>query len=560
MPTKGSGCCCHECWFRGECSPDATHDSYSYQRGRCCRCFPRQLCATLTLPEYCEGQGDDTEDVADRTVGVTLYLDEETYSYSGTFQVLGLGNLSFSLYFLKEIGTTTHACWAAFDCPSLGLTGENIARVPLGGEYQDLEQKIADCEAFEFEFDINLSAAFPTCGGAATVAFAPAPMSRVERCCHNSCVHRRVCLTYDSGYGDAEMARVCIEVDGSDSLWQHTFTDPLTGELVEIKVYLDSFENDQPVLRVEAPTLGEPLEYNPVDADCPTMAASWTFYGGETVTVRGDPRGHLCGNCKCICTDICVTLIEDALLAHPAPKAFVGAASYDDAYACEGETEGALGEWEVTLVDVEGVEADRSVRLWLQCDCDGKTRLYCEGVDEGIEIDCPAIADIANPELKQVAFAVNPGGGAQSYTVYVSCSGCQPCRMRVAAVPCCPDRVGAFSLPAILHMEVTSTNADCECLLGATGTLIWNGDTIVPEWSGHLSSPGLPGCEPYDGSFPFTLRCGGNGVGDWELEGCGTFTNQDGTCDPFSLDFLGGGGCAMCEENATAEFTVTISE
>lgn len=568
MGTKNSGCCCDACRDRGSCtatvlveSSDVDPYDSSIVRGRCCKCFPRRICVTLTMPSGCNCAGDDPTDQYDQTLGTILDFDCDQFAYSGSFSCIGDGgSFAFTLRMIED-WDNNHKCWLAFESEKLGYTGASTLLIPLGGETQDHDLKLDDCELFEFQFDIELNANFGNCG-AATISIAPADNIAVPRCCNETCVYTRACITLEDEYG-AETLFACLdELDEYGRLgWVATFDDPYSEGTLSVTIYIENYtevinEGALPLLRIVATELGTLVSDEQQTAACPAMSASWDYYEGWTVSIKGDTRSW-CTDCKCICRCICVTKYIDSGLATPG-KVFTGTACWDDTYGC---ISGRIGGWDVTLEDVEGLDPPTTASFYLSCDeCTGVTTLVFEDDPTNPKtIDCPDIVNATTPGSTSVEWQVD---GAEPYTMRVACLGCSPCRSRTPITPCCSGR----RLPAVLYAEVISTNVDCECLMGATATLVWNGDEHDPVWEGVWTLvAGSPPCNPLAEGEAVSLQCtGGSDCNGWQFEFCGGGPGgspEPGcSCEPVELSFCGGAGCASCENPATSAFCVLITE
>jgi hypothetical protein len=201
--------------------------------------------------------------------------------------------------------------------------------------------------------------------------------------------------------------------------------------------------------------------------------------------------------------------------------------------------------WAVTLVNSEDPYDTLDVNFWLEYDCTTQTTYVRTSVStERKQIMCPDFTDNASPMSEGIGWQVSPGGGDYPYYLSAKCLACEPCSVnQLVATSCCPYN----PLPAVLTIEVISTNPDCVNLLGEIGTLVWNGSEAEPVWSGFL----------FDNEF--ILTCGGNCGDAWCLTGCGSLFMLTAECDPLELTFNGGGGCAACVDPATGDYTVAIT-
>lgn len=545
---------CPSCRTRGECHPDIHGVSLVYDEtktpGRCCKCWPLRLCVTLTMPEGCACPGDDPTDDADRTIGAYCELDCTEYSYTGSFACRGTGQtVDFKIYMVETIGAPSE-CWLAFESECLGYIGPDLLLIPLGGEYQDRDEKRAECDSFSWDFEIDLGECFYGCG-AGTVSIAPADTVPVPRCCPTSCPYARACLTLTSDYGEEKLL-VCVTEGAYGHYYRALFDDPFSAQQIEVVVHVDDADLSDGMLdlRIEADFLGQLVSEETQSVACPYMVAEWEFYDGWTLSIKGDNHAG-CSDCRCVCRCICVTKITDNFLAT-VPTVFTGVGCWEETYAC---ADGEPGGWDVELTDIEGEQDAQTARFHLECDeCTGTTYIVYDGKpNDRREIDCP---DIRNPAAPEVPIEwVVTDEGEQPYTIRVECVACRPCGVRPPITPCCPDRA---YLPPVLHLEITSTNAACTCLLGLTAVLIFNGDEFDPKWTGTLTGAG-GGCP--DGTAELTLECSGPGCDSWTLTGCGPMELQAGcSCDPLELAFCGGGGCSLCEDPATSEYCLVITE
>ncbi len=198
-------------------------------------------------------------------------------------------------------------------------------------------------------------------------------------------------------------------------------------------------------------------------------------------------------------------------------------------------------------MNIEDEGDTQDIQFWLEYDCETQTTYVRTSVsDVRSEITCPdfKVGPEEGPQ-QDISWSISAIDGAQPYLLTVRCLACTECSLNpfVNSV-CCPY----FQIPAILTIEVTSTNGDCANLLGQTGTLIWNGDEFAPVWTGFLFGN------------EFILTCGGECGTTWCLSGCaGPEQQGDGICDPLELVFTSFGGCANCVNPATGSYTVTIT-
>lgn len=519
-------------------------------QGWCCKCYPARICVTLTFPDGCACEGDEGT-IYDRTYSAHCELDCENNDYSGAFACGGTGDaadaIDFRLYFLQD-NADGYKCWLAFESEALGLTGPDLLKTPLGGVYQDAEEKRLECEAFTFSFELDLSAAFPGCG-TGTVSVAPGDYVEVKQCCPENCIYPRMCVTLDDGY-TAQTVLACT--DGSDYAPQYSavldspFGPGSITVYIQVTNYSDVLDNGAtPLLQITAPAeFGDPVGDNPAEAACPQMGASWDFYAGYTITAKGDPRA-LCADCRCICRELCVIKILDPLEAIQ-NRILAGVAVWDESYSCPA----GLGGWVVELTDEYG-NIHRE-EFTLSCDaCTGVTYfIYSRDPDNPREIACPDLGDPNVPAVTGYEFLITDPDTEFTSQVRVSCVACVPCQAQNVQTQCCPSPI-----PTTLTLEVVDDILDCACLLGLTCTLTWTGDETDFEWTGVMRSTDCPASND---PITWTLRC--IDADNWELTGCGgAWTLESSSCDPLELDFVGGGGCPNCNEPATSQFRVRIT-
>lgn len=474
-------------------------------------------------------------------------------SFTGTLQEAGvIPVITFSLFYVQN--DETKQCYFALQSDALGYMDETTLLIPMGGDYNDGNVRRAECDAFDWSFPVTVDASSPYLSTAFLRVTEDDLVAMPRNCAaENLCFGQRACITYQDSYGTEQTQKICF----LDSKWSAEFFDDVLNEYVTVEVSLDNVDVYQNSLCEGAASLsitsslGEPYTANPVDAECPSMAASWGFTGGQRVTIEKDPRWALneFADCACVCRCICVTLLEDALYATPPPRAMVGTACMEELpiYGCGEQW---LRGWRVTLANSEDEEDTMEVSIWLEFDCETQTtRVHTSLSDETSEITCPDFKVGPEDGVQQdITFSITPGGGAQPYVLIIRCLACSGCSAnQLVPSGCCPYS----GVPSIVHLEVTGTNAGCSNILGSSGSLVWNGDEFTPEWSGVILLDGDP--------VTFTLTCGGACGTAWCLVGCADLIQVgDGSCDPFELTFVAS-GCASCDDPATGSYTVTIT-
>lgn len=544
--TKNSGCCCGKCWERGECEPIYSGHTQpaGFVRDSCCKCFPKRICVHLDLYEY-------GIDLPTKTVSIQSQYTCNNQIYSGTLNDADITSIDFYIYYTKD--SFTGQCYLAFESSALGYTGAYILLYPMGGTYAENSVKRLECDAFNWEFaiDIGSNAIYRS---DAVIRITEDDLTTLPRNCEdeNMCYAPKACITYTDSNGDTQTDSVCVTVDGE---YITSFTDPVTYEVVSVNIslvdwssYTGTFCGSAPALSLTSSIDASRTSSKEVVADCPNMEAEWTFYEGVSISIKKDPRYYLeeFSDCRCICRCLCVTRIDEPLYATPPPQAYTGTACMEHLLIAECGYRWIRG-WHVTLTNVADPYDTQEVYFWLEYNCETEsTYMYTSLSDTPILLECPNLASLPGTSTPtNIEWIIVPGGGAQPYVISVKCVACATCELGGVTTPCCPDR----ELPATLNIEVTSSLFGCTNLVGETGTLIWNGDSFDPIWTGFLF-----GTE-------WILTCGGVCGTDWCLTGCGTFTMQGGnSCDPFQLEFCGGGGCAQCDDPAMSDFCVTITE
>lgn len=540
---------CSKCRQAGECEPDfsGAFSMYGYSRSRCCVCIPKRICVHLDLYE-------DLEYPVALTISTNVNLTCASQSFSGVLRDPGtIHTINFQLFYVQD--DATRQCYFALQSTTLGYIDETTLLIPMGGAYNDGDIRRADCETFEWAFDVTLDYVAGPYLTTAVIRVTEDDLVPMPRNCQAEalCFAKRACITYQDSYGTEQTQQVCFV----DEKWLTTFYDAVleTNVSVQIEmdnwdVYLGSICEDVPALTITS-SLGTPYTANPVDADCPTMAASWGFTGGQRVSIVKDPRWALneFADCGCICRCICVTLLEDALYATPPPRMMVGTACMEELaiYGCGDQW---LRGWNVTLTNSDDPYDTMNVLIWLEYDCETEATLVHTSLSDATSaIVCPDFKVGPEDAQQDITFAITPGGGAQPYLLTIRCLACTDCTMNgFVTSNCCPYS----DIPVILNLEVTGTNAGCANILGASGSLVWNGDEFTPEWSGIIVLDGAP--------VEFILTCGGACGTTWCLTGCAEPIQQgEGTCDPFQLTFTSFGGCASCDDGAVGEYTVTIT-
>jgi hypothetical protein len=521
------GCCCNRCYVKA--TADTGDNCY-----KCCRCLPKRACVRLyTTSEDCPCA---TEDIA-----VAAVSNQAAVDCSGEWPtyvaILYCGGSPITLSFTFE--KDEEGCWVYLESACLGYTGEDRLRVPIGGEDHDDPTRRENCIAFGFEFDVDLSGCEYECGaGIISLELDEMLLWEEEYNEPEDCIYGRVCICHDPAGPDSGASKtcekVCVDGEGVDASWEAELD---AGDV------LISVESESPLILSLSTSggLSAPVEPNQ-EAECPGMRTVWELENGDTISVLGERRIVVNDStCRCHCECICVTYRESETTNAPMRRAL---ACWDEDY--QG--------WTAVLSDPLEIDPDVSISFSRRHDhCTGNSYLVLEGSadpdNERQLTECPNF---------NVGWAVHDyhGEEGEAVDITVQCAGCTDCTAPTIVEDCqaCPE------IPVTLTVTIENTNADCACAEGLTATIVYDFDPISPAWRGtfttgcfngvtvELTCSGEYGC---DGAFRLNLSCFPNNDAN----------TGDCSCDPLEIVFTGqGGGCGQCDEPATSQFDVRITE
>ncbi len=471
------------------CPPCQTNPGGNQHSRVCCKCIPKRICLTIYSPDgsYCFSCGDDE---TGHTLS-TLRLDCENRLgvYAGSFRCADEG-IDFRFYFERD---ADGKCWFMLESTKLGYVSTQFdtyisdtrLRQPMGGDdHDDVERMREQCVAPDFEFLIDLSSIFDTCGHAVVTVgtadfISPKCQNRNWRTppdCWCQCV--RLKLTLD---GVETLQAVCW--DDERACWHATFLGAYPEDDIEVAVFVSSESGAQTLLRMES-TIGDG---DPIEAICSSnlgMFAEWDLYG-DAVTIMCD-KAVGCTDCKCWCRCVCI-IYSDSRNA-------------DVVRACLDEYSGGWrGEFAFEGGEVITVEA------WLACNAETKvTEMHIStnlGDAAPTAVICPDVA-ASWTFIKE---------NYDTALVTIQCDNCTECR-NLVRIPCCPT-----PMPLVLYATVTGYQSCLQDVLdppvirscgdGAfplaftpnlpAGPALWQGQ------GGHLSCPewGYLGCDGLAGVF-----------------------------------------------------------
>lgn len=514
MGLKGSnGCCCGPCEVRDGCSNEFGLGG-GLKPNHCCSCIPRAICVGL----FRDGEYEPF-----RFAFLPWSCDEHG-KYQGSVSCNGQ-TIDLSFAFLRD--EYEDACYLCLESNALGLTydrqggGDNRACVPLGGDYNSLEEKKVRCRNMDVAFDFDWEGDYDggTCG-ISRIEISPANYaSRLPRRFAgnddtNCSRYHRVCITVFDGTDEKTQYGCFVQYD---NLW---FVDIDGDSNKRVAVEL---VNDSPTELRLVSYLGNQLD--PVEANCPTMYYRWEFYDGSWISVIGDPQSD-CADCKCWCKNLCVTYSSQSSILK---------------YVVEYDED--VGGWTIPLPGGDEI-------LSLECSgCDPRiTKLVFQGSERSIL--CP----------DQLSASSFPGvdGYGNSFSLSVECQHCGDECSQSGSTTCLPNR--NTPIPFVLYGTIENIT-DCEDIDGVVVPLVYeNPDVPNDKWNNH-NQPNLPGeCTPR-----LCLTCG-EGNGDFRMTNgqiceSGTLVPANVISeDPLILEFTLGPGEGCCDPSVNGVFKVTVTE
>lgn len=547
MGAKGGGgdCCCGPCDERGRAAVVHCPD--------CCTCVPKRICVSLAA---IDARGNPDLDCECGHYGITpedqqLQWDCDFEQYAGALLCAGQSiGVIITFERLMPDGSTPQTtlegdCYIVLESGVLGYTGLDRLKLPLGGEYLDSKLVGTNCLALGYDFEVDLYPLGLKCDRGIISVRLDEMVQRVRiPPCDDlpySCVYPVACITVDD-----EFKRVCRD----------DYTDCWEIELESghaVTVCLEEF--DPTTLRLVT-SLGDVIGDDTVVAQCqypqklvdyrPDMLAEWEVQGYDRVhkvSIRADTRAD-CYDCGCWCRCLCVTYAKDEVIQKPRFGFACWEQYIDD---CPRGASHDPGGWSVTLPDPLGEDPDVTISLSLVCDpCTGvtKLRLDDEPLVDDVAVICPDIeADWFVPSTQTTA----------AYHVTVRCAQCTDCQPPLL-VACCD---GA-AIPVTLTAEIVNTTSGCYCAEGQTVSLRFNHNDNDPAWEGEIDICGQLVVMKLVCAWKLTLECGpcADAPG---FDGCPA--EEGFTCDPVEVVFRSAGaGCFACDDPATADFDVRITE
>lgn len=514
---KRQGCCCGPCYKKSTCEVGGF---------LACRCVPKKVCLFLwTTEEGCACVTESEYEPADAT---QLTFNCDLGGWSGALACNGTA-IDIEIGFHRDATGEPLEIYLQSNC--LGYVGDYRLFLPWGGEYDDAETRRTNCENMGIEFDIDLSDSDCIAGcGAARITLelddlACREFDRPETNAYDCEDYTVACIEYETYGGTIYREKnVCLE-SGS---WDATLND------VEISI-APSSEPHELTLTISE---GEPYQAT-LTPECPFMFAEWEMDDGSRVRIWGDQRAG-CTDCLCVCENLCVS-------RYPSGN--------------EGTASRNLLSWSPIYQQWSGGWTIAPV-----CDpCTGITSF--ELTDEAGTItfsndgECP---DLSVAGLGRTIDEIE-------YVYYIECKKCQDCVLPSTVEDECDASCPDVGLPITLTATVENPNADCLCADGLTATLNYNFHPTDPAWIGSFQSGCLDGVG--SGRVAIRLECDSSDCVD-EMEPCRNLKlsiNCGGppfqcpesgcSCDPLDLLFGGfGGGCTNCDEPATSQFDIRITE